>query len=57
MEIEYFVRNENWGKYFEYWKGEMLEWMEEVGIDMSKVHELEVADKDRAHYSKKNSGF
>ncbi|MEK7088705.1 MAG: glycine--tRNA ligase, partial [Patescibacteria group bacterium] len=57
MEIEYFVRNENWGKYFEYWKGEMLEWMEEVGIDMSKVHELEVADKDRAHYSKRTVDF
>jgi glycyl-tRNA synthetase len=57
MEIEYFVRSEDWEKYFEYWKGEMLDWMEEVGIDMGKVHELEVAPEDRAHYSKRTVDF
>jgi len=57
MEIEYFVRSEDWEKYFEYWKGEMLEWMEEVGIDMNLVHELEVAPEDRAHYSKRTVDF
>lgn len=57
MEIEYFVRPEDWEKYFEYWKGEMLEWMEEVGIDMSKIYELEVLEEDRAHYSKKTVDF
>lgn len=57
MEIEYFVRPEDWEKYFEYWKDEMLEWMEEVGIDMNKVHELEVPDEDRAHYSKRTVDF
>ena len=38
MEIEYFIREADWEKYFEYWKDEMLAWMEEVGIDMKKVH-------------------
>ncbi|MSU44574.1 glycine--tRNA ligase [Candidatus Nomurabacteria bacterium] len=57
MEIEYFIRSEDWEKYFEYWKGEMLNWMEEVGIDMAKVHELEVAPSDRAHYSKRTIDF
>ena len=57
MEIEYFVRSEDWEKYFEYWKGEMLDFMEEVGIDMSKVHELEVPAEDRAHYSKRTVDF
>ncbi len=57
MEIEYFVREADWEKYFEYWKGEMLEWMEEVGIDMNKVHELEVESTDRAHYSKRTVDF
>lgn len=57
MEIEYFVRVSEWEKYFEYWKGEMLEWMEEVGIDMSKVHELEVSKEDRAHYSSRTVDF
>ena len=57
MEIEYFVREEDWEKYFEYWKSEMLEWMEEVGIDMDKVHELEVLEADRSHYSKRTVDF
>ncbi|MCE9549209.1 glycine--tRNA ligase [Candidatus Nomurabacteria bacterium] len=57
MEIEYFVREEDWERYFEYWKGEMLEWMEEVGLDMNKVHELEVEEADRAHYSKRTIDF
>ena len=57
MEIEYFVKAENWEKYFEYWKGEMLEWIEEIGIDMGKIHELEVFDEDRAHYSKRTVDF
>ncbi|QQR50476.1 glycine--tRNA ligase [Candidatus Nomurabacteria bacterium] len=57
MEIEYFVRPSDWEKYFEYLKDEMLEWMESVGLDMSKVHELEVADGDRAHYSSRTIDF
>ena len=57
MEVEYFTKEEDWGKYFEYWKGEMLDWMEEVGIDMSKIHELEIPDKDRAHYSSRTIDF
>ena len=57
MEIEYFVKAENWEKYFEYWKGEMLEWMEEIGIDMEKIYELDVSDEDRAHYSKRTVDF
>lgn len=57
MEIEYFVRSVDWEKYFEYWKGEMLDWMEEIGIDMDKVHELEVSKEDRAHYSSRTIDF
>jgi len=57
MEIEYFIRPADWEKYFDYWKGEMLDWMEEIGLDMSKVHELEVAKEDRAHYSSRTVDF
>lgn len=57
MEIEYFIRPNDWEKYFEYWRNEMLDWMEEFGLDMSKVHEIDVADSDRAHYSKKTIDF
>ena len=57
MEIEYFIQPTDWEKYFEYWRGEMLEWMEEVGLAMDKVHELEVPDNERAHYSKRTIDF
>jgi glycyl-tRNA synthetase len=57
MEIEYFIRPADWEKYFEYWKGEILDWMEEVGIDMNRVHELEVPKEDRAHYSSRTVDF
>lgn len=57
MEIEYFIRPADWEKYFEYWRGEMMDWMEEIGLDMGKVHELDVEAEDRAHYSKKTIDF
>lgn len=57
MEIEYFIREEDWEKYFEYFKDEMLEWMDSIGLDMNKVSELLVPDEDRAFYSKKTIDF
>jgi len=57
MEIEYFIKPEGWENYFEYFKNEMLLWMESMGIDMSKVHELEVKTEDLAHYSKRTIDF
>ena len=55
MEIEYFVRPEDWEKNFLYWKDEMLEWMMEIGLDMNSVYEKEVVDL--AHYSKRTVDF
>ena len=57
MEIEYFLRPEDWEKYFEYWRNEMLAWIEMIGIDMNKIHELEVEEADLAHYSKRTIDF
>ncbi len=57
MEIEYFIKEEWWEKYFEYWHDEMIEWMESVGVDMNRVHELEVEKEDLAHYSKRTIDF
>lgn len=57
MEIEYFVRPDEWTKHFEYWRDEMLEWMESVGLDMNKVHDIEIPDGDRAHYSSRTIDF
>jgi glycyl-tRNA synthetase len=57
MEIEYFTQPGEWEKYFEYFRAEMLEWMESIGLAMDKVHELEVTPEDLAHYSKRTIDF
>lgn len=57
MEIEYFVRPDEWQNAFEEWLAAMRSWIQAVGIDASKVSELEVADADRAHYSKRTVDF
>jgi len=57
MEIEYFVHPEKWEDYFVYWHDEMLEWMESIGLDMTKVHDVEIDEDARAHYSKRTTDF
>lgn len=57
MEIEYFVRPDAWEVSFDMWKDEMNAFMQEVGIDMTKVSELLVPAEDRAFYSEKTVDF
>lgn len=57
MEIEYFVRPGEWKKAFEAWRESVHAFNEQIGIPRSAVHELEVADGDRAHYSKRTIDF
>jgi glycyl-tRNA synthetase len=57
MEFEYFIREENWQKYFEMWRDEMWKWIDMVGIDKRSVHEHEIPDGERAHYSKRTIDF
>lgn len=57
MEVEYFVHPSSWAEHFELWRAQMWKFIEALGIDKSHVHELEVADGDRAHYSKRTIDF
>ncbi|OGZ70666.1 MAG: glycine--tRNA ligase [Candidatus Staskawiczbacteria bacterium RIFCSPHIGHO2_12_FULL_38_11] len=58
MEIEYFIKEQEWEKVFEYWKSQMWLWITDVlGLDKNHIHELEVADGERAHYSKRTIDF
>jgi len=57
MEIEYFVRPAEWEGSFESWRNSVHAFNEAVGIPRKAVHELEVADEDRAHYSKRTIDF
>lgn len=53
MEIEYFVRPQEWEHYFEQWLKSMHEWGERIGLDMQKVHDNDIAPEELSHYSKR----
>jgi len=57
MEIEYFVRPETWEEHFALWQKRMWEYMTVIGLPRERIHELEVAPEDRAHYSKRTIDF
>lgn len=58
MEIEYFIKEKDWKETFEMWRKEMWAWMtEELGLDKKNIHELDIPDGERAHYSKKTIDF
>jgi glycyl-tRNA synthetase len=54
MEIQYFVAPETWEENFEKLLKGCHEFLEDViGLPAEKVHELDVPDSERAHYSKR----
>jgi glycyl-tRNA synthetase len=53
MEIEYFIDPANWETEFEKWVTRIHEWTNALGLPDENIHELEVGDGDRAHYSKR----
>ncbi len=57
MEIEYFVKPQTWEKHFEEFRTLMHSWTDMIGLSEARVHELEIADADRAHYSKRTIDF
>jgi glycyl-tRNA synthetase len=57
MEVEYFVRPNDWEISFEEWRKIMHEYAKAIGIPETHIHELEVPDNDRAHYSKRTIDF
>ena len=58
MEIEYFVHPDTWEENFETMRSLQHDFFENVmNLDKSKIHELEVPEKDRAHYSKRTIDF
>lgn len=57
MEIEYFVEPDTWQEAFEHWRERCLEWFAVLGLPENKIHELEVTENDRAHYSKRTIDF
>lgn len=57
MEIEYFIDPATWEAEFEKWIARVYEWTNALGLPAESVHELEVEETDRAHYSKRTIDF
>lgn len=57
MEIEYFVHPDKWEESFEHWVEQCKQWFAALGLPEGSVHELEVSEADRAHYSKRTIDF
>jgi glycyl-tRNA synthetase len=57
MEIEYFVHPDKWEEAFEMWVKLVHDWCDALGLPAESVHELEVEEADRAHYSKRTIDF
>lgn len=57
MEFEYFIDPAKWEIEFEKWRHLMHEWCASLGLPAENIHELEVPEEDRAHYSKRTIDF
>ncbi|MBI2436607.1 MAG: glycine--tRNA ligase, partial [Candidatus Magasanikbacteria bacterium] len=53
MEFEYFIREEEWEKTFDYWLSEQQSWLKEIGFDMSHTRVRQHTADELSHYSKK----
>ncbi|MEK9154452.1 MAG: glycine--tRNA ligase [Patescibacteria group bacterium] len=53
MEIEYFIREDEWKKWFDHWLSQMKNWMKLIGIKAKNLNFHEIPDGERAHYSKR----
>jgi glycyl-tRNA synthetase len=53
MEIEYFIREEEWKEHFEKWFDEMKKWCTDIGLPAENCHEYEHAKEKLSHYSKR----
>lgn len=53
MEIEYFIHPDKWEEAFDMLLAETHAYLEALGLPVEAIHELEVPEEDRAHYSKR----
>ncbi len=53
MEIEYFIREGDWEKTFEYWKEEMMGWLTGLGVSEKKLRWRRHTEEELSHYSRR----
>lgn len=57
MEIEYFIKGEEWEAEFEKFRLDIHKWHEHIGLAAENIREYEVPENDLAHYSKRTIDF
>jgi glycyl-tRNA synthetase len=57
MEIEYFVKEEDWQEEFEKLRLDIQAWHAHLGLKEENIREFEVPENDLAHYSKRTIDF
>jgi glycyl-tRNA synthetase len=57
MEFEYFLPEDMWEQKFEKWRKCMNDWFKKLGLQESRLKQIEVPQDDRAHYSKRTIDF
>ncbi len=57
MELEYFIKENEWQNQFEMWLEQMRGWFTLLGFSKEDIKEVEIADGERAHYSKRTVDF
>jgi glycyl-tRNA synthetase len=55
MEFEYFIREGDWEKQFDYWLQEQQDWLSDMGFGKDRLRIREHDAGERAHYSKKTA--
>jgi len=53
MEIEYFIKEKDWKKYFEEWKKEMEKWVLSLGVNKKNIRWRPHKKDELSHYSKR----
>jgi glycyl-tRNA synthetase len=55
MEFEYFCRQEEWQKHFDYWLDEQQQWLKDLGFDLANTRVREHEQEELSHYSKRTA--
>ncbi|MFH1536770.1 MAG: glycine--tRNA ligase, partial [Patescibacteria group bacterium] len=53
MELEYFIKPEDWEKEFSNWEKRLLDWCKSIGLKKNEIEVFEHAKEKLSHYSKK----
>jgi glycyl-tRNA synthetase len=53
MEMQWFCHPKDADKFFNFWLKERLKWLESIGLKKENLRHVEVPEKERAHYAKR----